>query len=111
MQMAKLGVALVKGRTGLSAAAPMDTEGSAAPASTQADSKNHVAPQEFKSLVGRNHSEFGSSRQQVTVPELSLMLGVRTEVCLAETCNPKLLSGGPTEIPSSKQDVMGQDRG
>ena len=68
MQMAKLGVALVKGRTGLSAAAPMDTGDAAAPASAQTDSKSHVAPQQFKSLVGRNHSEFGSSRQQVMVP-------------------------------------------
>ena len=65
MQMAKLGVALVKGRTGLSTAEPMETEDTAAPAPAKADSNNHVAPLQFKSLVGKNHAEFGSSRQQV----------------------------------------------
>ena len=65
--MAKLGVALVKGRTGLPppVAAPAEAEG-AAHASGQAD-KSYVAPQQFKSLVGKNHPEFGSSRQQVTL--------------------------------------------
>jgi len=58
VQMAKLGVALVKGRTGLPAAAPAE--------SAQADNNQHVAPQQFKFLVGKGHSEFGSSRQQVT---------------------------------------------
>ena len=68
MQMAKLGVALVKGRTGHSAAVPMETEGSAAPAPAHAADDNHVAPQQLKSLVGKNHPEFGSSRQQVIQP-------------------------------------------
>ncbi len=67
MQMAKLGVALVKGRTGLSSAAPMETEDVAAPAPAKSDSDNHVAPLQFKSLVGKNHAEFGSSRQQVPI--------------------------------------------
>ena len=69
MQMAKLGVALVKGRTGLSTAVPMETEDTVAPASAKVDSNKHVAPLQFKSLVGKNHAEFGSSRQQVTIPK------------------------------------------
>ncbi|CAL5228914.1 g12137 [Coccomyxa viridis] len=80
-QMAKLGVALVKGRTGLSTAVPMETEDTVAPASAKVDSNNHVAPLQFKSLVGKNHAEFGSSRQQDAVEYFQHLLNIinRTE--------------------------------
>ena len=86
LQMAKLGVALVKGRTGLSTAAPMETEDAAAPAPANADSKNHVAPQQFKSLVGKNHSEFGSSRQQVTAAQTCYWVVPGMELSLCSPC-------------------------
>jgi ubiquitin carboxyl-terminal hydrolase 5/13 len=85
-QMAKVGVALVDGRTGdapagpaaaatesLVADGPVDPAGAAAgaapaaaasPGAGQADALA-VKPQAFKHLVGRGHPEFSSNRQQV----------------------------------------------
>ena len=86
LQMAKVGVALVEGRTGDAPAGPatvttespatgglVDPAGAAAgaapaaaasPASGQAGTLA-VKPQAFKHLVGRGHPEFSSNRQQV----------------------------------------------
>ena len=63
--MGKLGQAMASGRTGQ---AP---EPQAAPGAGKADTNGDavrgtwVQPQRFKSLVGRNHPEFSSARQQV----------------------------------------------
>ena len=63
--MGKLGQAMTSGRTGQ---AP---EPQAAPGAGKADTNGDahrgtwVQPQRFKSLVGRNHPEFSSARQQV----------------------------------------------
>lgn len=88
--MAKVGVALTKGRTGApppSSAAPMDTDlqpgaiaskdaagqvsgaGTAVKAAAfgSEDDHNWVEPQAFKSLVGRGHADFSSGHQQVDI--------------------------------------------
>jgi hypothetical protein len=86
LQMAKVGVALVEGRTGdapagpaadaaesATANGPIDPAGAAAGAAPAAaaapggGSSGTVAvkPQAFKVLVGRGHPEFSSNRQQV----------------------------------------------
>ncbi|KAK9828649.1 hypothetical protein WJX72_001313 [[Myrmecia] bisecta] len=68
-QMAKLGVALTTGRTGMPSeeAAPMDHDAAnGAPhlGGTGNDDATSIRPQFFKSLVGRGHPEFASARQQ-----------------------------------------------
>ncbi len=85
--MAKVGVALSKGRTGApppSTAAPMeedvptsaiaskDAAGQVSGAGTTVkpsdsgeDEHNWVEPQAFKSLVGKGHADFSSGHQQV----------------------------------------------
>lgn len=67
-QMAKVGVALTEGRTGVSAAAPMDVQsngGASAPPAVPREDSNAVRPQAFKTLIGRGNAEFQSNRQQV----------------------------------------------
>ena len=67
--MAKLGLVLSTGRTG-EAAGKLQDDGpmAVAPGGQQLlpeETKSSVRPQRFKTLVGRGHAEFSSSRQQV----------------------------------------------
>lgn len=76
--MAKVGVALTEGRTGVSAAAPMDIEsngGAGVAAAVPREESNAVRPQAFKTLIGRGNAEFQSNRQQVRAVLLSSALG------------------------------------
>ncbi|KAI8465117.1 MAG: hypothetical protein J3K34DRAFT_473698, partial [Monoraphidium minutum] len=61
-QLAKVGVALVEGRTGAPPPPPaaMDTDA----ATADAPRVRSVRPLAFKALVGRGHHEFSSARQQ-----------------------------------------------
>lgn len=69
-QLAKMGVALVNGRTGAPPPPPTPMEADGAPETgggggSKADGTESVRPLAFKTLVGRGHHEFSSARQQV----------------------------------------------
>ena len=70
LQMAKLGVAMTQARTGQAPeeertpVAPENGNTGSSPASRAVEG-TWVRPQGFKTLVGRNHPEFSSPRQQV----------------------------------------------
>lgn len=96
LQMSKVGVALVEGRTGdapagpaaaiaetPAAGGPVDPAGAAAgaaPAAAASPGTGHadtlaVKPQAFKYLVGRGHPEFSSNRQQVRQQQRIIIRG------------------------------------
>ena len=104
--MAKVGVALSKGRTGApppSTAAPMeediptsaiaskDAAGQVSGAGTTVkprdsgeEDHNWVEPQAFKSLVGRGHADFSSGHQQVRLQYQLAALTVVSQLFLLE---------------------------
>eukprot|EP00877_Chromochloris_zofingiensis_P014486 jgi/Chrzof1/9291/UNPLg00258.t1 len=126
-QMAKLGVALVTGRTGApappaavaeqegaggataaaTAPEPMETDaaGNAATAgggaaATAAQAANSVRPAGFKSLVGRGHPEFSSARQQDAAEFFGYVLELLNR---AEHANAGRLGIGSSDAAAQQQ--------
>ncbi|KAK9833553.1 hypothetical protein WJX81_005633 [Elliptochloris bilobata] len=98
-QMAKLGVALMEARTG---APPLLPPGAAAPAAPggpangaepmQSDAATHAHA--FKSLVGRGHPEYSSSRQQDAEEYLRYLLDLLKAA--EQAAGTRLVPGPPT---------------
>mmetsp|Transcript_62 Transcript_62/g.92 ORF Transcript_62/g.92 Transcript_62/m.92 type:complete len:885 (-) Transcript_62:589-3243(-) len=114
-QLAKVGVALVQGRTGHTAAAPAapdadgDTAmgGEAGPAKDSDERSHAVRPLSFKTLVGRGHSEFSSGRQQDALEYFQYLLEQMTR---CEHANSERL-GLSSSPPSSSSFLFGfEDR-
>eukprot|EP00040_Diaphanoeca_grandis_P027879 m.159692 g.159692 ORF g.159692 m.159692 type:complete len:829 (-) comp31148_c0_seq1:27-2513(-) len=98
-QMAKLGVGLTSDRY---AAVPKDKgEGEVAA------SEVCVRPMSFRSLVGRGHSEFSSSRQQDAAEYLQHLLDVMTK---AERTSKDRLGGDTTHPSASHFDMTIEER-
>ncbi|KAL4452659.1 hypothetical protein ABPG75_008321 [Micractinium tetrahymenae] len=88
-QFAKVGVALLTGKTGAPAAAGgpqemnYEAEVVTAEEAEKDDDGNSVRPQQFRSLAGRGHPEFSSSRQQDAEEYWGHLLEVITRAELA----------------------------
>ena len=109
--MAKVGVALSKGRTGApppSTAAPMEEDiptGAIAskdaagqvsgagttvkPSDSGEEEHNWVEPHAFKSLVGKGHADFSSGHQQVRLQYQLAASAVVSQLLLLE-CQPRM---------------------
>ncbi|KAK9805947.1 hypothetical protein WJX73_007684 [Symbiochloris irregularis] len=110
-QMAKLGVAMTTARTGQppeeqgppSGAVASQNGDASASSAPKADEGTWVRPQAFKVLVGRNHSEFSSPRQQDAVEYFQHLLGVMTRAERSAASRLPSSSGGSSSSAGAEQ--------
>jgi ubiquitin carboxyl-terminal hydrolase 5/13 len=86
VQFAKVGIALVEGKTGAAKISGIATDYDAMTVTTEGGlealdevtggTENSVKPLTFKSLVGKGHAEFSSSRQQDAQEYFSYLMDI-----------------------------------